>query len=68
MSRARRVAIIAAMENEIAPLLDRWRRQGKEVQRKSSSVLDGYVCDNTRVIIGGIGRKRAAVAARVVIE
>src|ERR1051326_7651833 len=68
MSSARRIAIIAAMENEIAPLLNRWRRQGKEVQRKSISVLDGYVCDGTRLIIGGIGRKRAAVAARVVIE
>ena len=68
MSSARRIAIIAAMENEIAPLVHRWRKQGKDVQHKSIRLLDGYVCEGTRLIVGGIGRKSAAVAARVVIE
>ena len=63
-----RIAIIAAMKREIEPLLARWQRQGKNVEHKSISVLDSYVCEGVRVIIARIGRKNAAVATRVVIE
>ena len=64
----RRVAIIAAMEREIQPLLRRWRREGRKFQRKSISVLEGYASEGTWIIVGGIGRKRAAVAAKVIVE
>ncbi len=63
-----RVAIIVAMKREIEPLLAKWQRNGKKVEHKSISVLDGYMCEGARVIVAGIGRKNAAVATRVVIE
>ena len=64
----RRIAIIAAMEREVRPLLRRWREEQRRFAKKNLSVLEGYASGGTWVIIGGIGRKRAAVAAKVVIE
>jgi adenosylhomocysteine nucleosidase len=64
----RRIAIIVAMKREIDPLLELWRYEGRTVERRSISVLEGYVSEGTWVIVAGIGRKRAAVAARVVVE
>jgi adenosylhomocysteine nucleosidase len=64
----RRIALIVAMEREAAPLLRLWREEGQKPERKSISILKGYVSDGAWVIFSGIGRKAAAVATRVVIE
>lgn len=65
---SRRIAIIAAMKREVEPLLERWRRSGAKVERKMVSVIEGYECEGVWVIVAGIGRKRAATAARIAIE
>jgi adenosylhomocysteine nucleosidase len=66
MSEGVTITIIVAMKREITPLLRMWWKMG--VERTNVAGLDQYVSDNVRVVIAGIGRKSAAVAARVVIE
>lgn len=57
-----------AMKREIQPLLRRWREDRRPFHKKDISVIEGYASGGTWLIVGGIGRKRAAVAAKVVIE
>ena len=64
----RRIAIIVAMEREIKPLLRLWREERRGFEKKSISIIEGYASEGTWVIVGGIGRKRAAVAAKVIAE
>jgi len=64
-----RFAIVAAVEQEVRPLLRKWRR--REVGAPSGSGtrrLTVFESDNAVLIVGGIGVKAAARAARVVLD
>src|ERR1041385_2178740 len=69
---SRRIAIIVAMEREIAPLLKAWRRAGKKIEPwhglRQVSLESAYECESVLVIAAGIGRKPAAIAARAAID
>jgi len=68
----RRVAIIVAMEMEVAPLLRKWKRAGKKVEHWDgpghAAAKSSYRCDGVLILCAGIGRKPAAMAARAALD
>lgn len=58
-----RIAIIVAMKREIDPLLSVWRRSGKKVQRGKYGAASSYQCEDTYILVGGIGSEMASMAA-----
>ena len=60
---SKRVAVIVAMEREIAPLLRAWRRKGKRVRRGKYGAAASFHCEQTVVLVSGIGREFASIAA-----
>ena len=64
-----RLAIVAAMEREVAPLLSRWRRrEAPEAPGGPARRLVFFESDAGVLVIGGIGSKAAGRAARLALE
>ncbi len=63
-----RVVIIAALEREIAPLVRRWRREGRTVERWTKTAYRIFRCGDVLAVAGGMGKQAAANAARFAIE
>lgn len=65
----RRFAIVAAMEQEVRPLLRNWRRRNVDSDSGSGTRrLKVFESENAVLIVGGIGAKAAARAARMVLD
>ncbi len=65
----RRLAIVVAMEQEVRPLLRSWRRREVDGDRGSGARrLKVFESENALLIVGGIGARAAARAARVVLD
>ena len=65
----RKFAIVVAIEREVRPLLRNWRRRQADADSGSSSRrLKVFESENAVLIIGGIGAKAAARAARIVLD
>jgi len=60
-----KIAIIAAMEREIAPLVRGWQRGMLSSGEKKFVVFD---CDGVVAVVSGIGCKNAEIAARAVVD
>jgi len=68
MSRPR-LAIVAAMEREVGPLLQGWRRREvPEALNDTARRTTIFDSDRGFLVIGGIGAKAAARAARLALE
>src|SRR5689334_4072179 len=73
MDMCKRVAIIVAMEREIAPLLThlkvlKWG-DGRVLPRTAASyVVAGGAMAGALIVVAGIGRKAAAVCTRIVVD
>jgi adenosylhomocysteine nucleosidase len=63
--RMRKTAIIAAMERELAPLVQGWKKSTLSSGGKAFTLFEN---DGLIAIISGIGCKNAALAARAVVE
>ncbi len=60
-----KIAIIAAMEREIAPLVRGWKKVTLSSDERQFTVFDG---DGAVAVVSGIGCKNAELAARAVVE
>jgi len=64
-----RFAIVVAMEQEVRPLLRNWRRREVDAARRSNTrSLKVFENENAVLIVGGIGTRAAASAARIVLD
>ena len=59
-----KVAIIAAMERELAPLVRGWKKGALSSAGKTFALFEG---DGVLAVVAGIGRKNAEQAARAVV-
>lgn len=65
----RKFAIVVAIEREVRPLVRRWRRHQVEAgSGRGTRPLTVFESENAVLIIGGIGAKAAARAARMVMD
>jgi nucleoside phosphorylase len=62
------VAIIAALEREIVPLLRLWRSRGLHIDGWEIHGLRGYRCEESHVLCAGIGKAAAVRAAQAVLD
>jgi len=60
----KKIAIIAALNRELHPLVDGWTRTRLEASGKS---LPCYECEDAVAVAGGIGGERSEQAARAVV-
>ncbi len=59
------IAIIAALESELQPLVTKWSRSTVTFNGRT---MRCYGRDNALAVVGGIGRRHAEAAARAVVE
>ncbi|HEY4678261.1 MAG TPA: hypothetical protein VIJ01_13925, partial [Candidatus Angelobacter sp.] len=60
-----KIAIIAAMEREIAPLVRGWQRGKISSNERSFSIFEH---DEVVAVVSGIGCNKAELAARAVVQ
>jgi len=60
-----RIAVIAAMERELAPLVCGWK---KSVVASSDKKFTAFESEGVLAVISGIGSQNAELAARAVVE
>jgi adenosylhomocysteine nucleosidase len=60
-----KIAIIAAMERELAPLVQGWKKGPLSAGGKAFAFFEN---DNVIAVVSGIGGKNAAVAASAIVE
>lgn len=65
----RRLAIVVAMEQEVRPLLRRWRRRQVDASPGSAvRPLAVFESERAVLVVGGLGAKAAARAANMVLD
>lgn len=64
----RPIAIIAAMEREIAPLLRAWQKKGETIAVEKVGSIRSNPAGNITVVISGIGEKHARIAAEEAVK
>lgn len=67
MSEARKIAFVAAMEREVAPLVKSWTTNGREFAGRKFQFFE-LENENAVVVCGGIGAENARRATEAVIQ